>query len=72
MMKQRSCTTESAPLVEALFCEPNPTAIKQALNWMGIPVGGLRLPLMELSSRGKDVLRHALVDLGKLSAEISV
>ncbi len=61
-----------APLVEALFCEPNPTAIKQALNWMGIPVGGLRLPLMELSSRGKDVLRHALVDLGKLSAEISV
>lgn len=61
-----------APLVEALFCEPNPTAIKQALNWMGIPVGGLRLPLMELSSRGKDVLRRALVDLGKLSAEISV
>lgn len=60
------------PLVEALFCEPNPTAIKQALNWMGIPAGGLRLPLVELSSRGKEILRKALVDLGKASIETCV
>lgn len=32
------------PLVRALFCEPNPTAIKQALDWMGVAVGGTRLP----------------------------
>ncbi|OFW59246.1 MAG: 4-hydroxy-tetrahydrodipicolinate synthase [Candidatus Solincola sediminis] len=56
------------PVIEALFCEPNPTAIKQALNWMGIPVGGLRLPLMELSGARKDELRRALIGLGKLPA----
>jgi 4-hydroxy-tetrahydrodipicolinate synthase len=57
------------PMVRALFCEPNPTAIKQALNWMGVPVGGLRLPLLALSERGKDTLRNALVDLGKATPE---
>lgn len=57
------------PAIRALFCEPNPAPIKQALNWMGVPVGGLRLPLKELSERGKDILRRALVDLGKVSPE---
>jgi 4-hydroxy-tetrahydrodipicolinate synthase len=57
------------PLVRALFCEPNPAAIKQALNWMGIPVGGLRLPLKELSEKGKEVLRKAMVELGKVTPE---
>ncbi len=53
------------PLVRALFCEPNPAAIKQALNWMGVPVGGLRQPLLELSEAGKGVLCKAMVELGK-------
>jgi 4-hydroxy-tetrahydrodipicolinate synthase len=57
------------PMVGALFCEPNPAAIKQALNWMGVPVGGLRLPLVPLSARGKDILRAAMVDLGKALPE---
>lgn len=57
------------PLVRALFCEPNPAAIKQALNWMGIPVGGLRLPLKELSEKGKETLKKALVELGKVEPE---
>ena len=57
------------PMVRALFCEPNPAAIKQALNWMGVPVGGLRPPLMELTAKGKDILRSALVELGKASPE---
>jgi 4-hydroxy-tetrahydrodipicolinate synthase len=60
------------PLVEALFCEPNPTAIKQALNWMGVPVGGLRLPLLELSPAGKERLRMAMLQLGKASAQACV
>ncbi|MHB8780548.1 MAG: 4-hydroxy-tetrahydrodipicolinate synthase [Candidatus Geothermincolia bacterium] len=56
------------PLVEALFCEPNPTAIKQALSWMGLPAGTLRLPLLPLSERGQDVLRAAMIRLGKMDA----
>lgn len=54
------------PLIRALFCEPNPSAIKQALNWMGVPVGGLRLPLRELTEKGKEILRKAMADLGKI------
>jgi 4-hydroxy-tetrahydrodipicolinate synthase len=54
------------PLVEALFCEPNPTAIKQALNWMGLPGGTLRSPLIELSPKGQEILRNAMMQLGKL------
>ena len=57
------------PMIRALFCEPNPTAIKQALNWMGVPVGGLRLPLVGMTEKGKDILRAALVGLGKASPE---
>jgi 4-hydroxy-tetrahydrodipicolinate synthase len=57
------------PMVRALFCEPNPAPIKQALNWMGVPVGGLRLPLMEMTEKGKQILSAALVELGKASPE---
>jgi 4-hydroxy-tetrahydrodipicolinate synthase len=57
------------PLAEALFCEPNPTAIKQALNWMGVHVGGVRLPLVPLSEQGRATLRKAMVQLGKAPIE---
>jgi 4-hydroxy-tetrahydrodipicolinate synthase len=57
------------PMVRALFCEPNPTAIKQALNWMGVPVGGVRLPLAEMTEKGKEILRAAMLESGKASPE---
>ena len=57
------------PLVDALFCEPNPTGFKQALSWMGEPSGALRLPLVEMSEKGKEVLRRAMVELGKAREE---
>ncbi len=57
------------PLVRALFCEPNPTAIKQALNWMGVKVGGMRLPLLAMTEKGKETLRAAMVELGKAAPE---
>ncbi len=57
------------PLVRALFCEPNPTAIKQALNWMSVPVGGVRLPLAGMTGKGKETLRAAMLALGKASPE---
>lgn len=36
------------PLFEGLFMAPNPVPVKAALNMMGIPVGGVRLPLVPL------------------------
>ncbi len=57
------------PLVEALFCEPNPAGFKQALKWMGLPAGSLRLPLLEMSEEGKKRLRDAMLGLGKVRAE---
>ncbi len=65
----RELNSRVLSLVEALFVEPNPTAIKQALTWMGLPAGTLRLPLLPLSDAGKDVLRRTLVEMGKAKAE---
>ncbi len=54
-------------LVNALFVEPNPVPVKQALSWMGIPAGPVRLPLVGMTDKGKDILRNALLNLGKIS-----
>jgi len=56
------------PVVDALFVEPNPIPVKQALQWMGLPAGPLRPPLGPLSERGQSVLRRAMVEGGWLSA----
>ncbi len=47
-------------LVDALFIEPNPTPVKQALEWLGLPAGPLRPPLERLSAKGQQVLRAAM------------
>lgn len=54
-------------LVNALFVEPNPVPVKQALSWMGLPAGPVRLPLVEMTDKGKDILREALLNSGKIS-----
>ncbi|MFH0916222.1 MAG: 4-hydroxy-tetrahydrodipicolinate synthase [bacterium] len=47
-------------LVEALFVEPNPTPVKQAVEWLGLPAGPLRPPLERLTPPGQEVLRAAM------------
>jgi len=47
-------------VVDALFIEPNPTPVKQALEWLGLPAGPLRPPLERLSAAGQAVLRSAM------------
>jgi len=47
-------------LFEALRMETNPMAAKEALSLMGLPGGGLRLPLTPLSDPKKDVLKKIL------------
>ncbi|MEW5706347.1 MAG: 4-hydroxy-tetrahydrodipicolinate synthase [Actinomycetota bacterium] len=54
-------------IINALFVEPNPVPVKQALAWMGLPSGPVRLPLVGMSEKGKEVLRKALLELGKIS-----
>ncbi|NLE74766.1 MAG: 4-hydroxy-tetrahydrodipicolinate synthase [Actinobacteria bacterium] len=48
------------PVVDALFIEPNPIPVKQAVEWMGLPAGPLRPPLGPLSEDGKKVLRATM------------
>jgi len=47
-------------LIHALFCEVNPIPIKEAMNQMGMNVGGYRLPLYEISEAGRERVRKAL------------
>lgn len=51
------------PLVRALFYEPNPTAIKAALNMLGLPGGAVRLPMVKATGQCREVVRKALLDL---------
>src|SRR5699024_4718375 len=37
------------PMMKVLFSAPNPTPVKEALNRIGVPVGGVRLPLIPLN-----------------------
>jgi 4-hydroxy-tetrahydrodipicolinate synthase len=47
-------------VVDALFIEPNPTPVKQAMEWLGLPAGPLRPPLERMTLAGQNVLRSAL------------
>jgi 4-hydroxy-tetrahydrodipicolinate synthase len=55
------------PLAKALFCEPNPTPLKAALNLVGMTVGEPRLPMLPASDVSVAKLRTVLTDLGLLS-----
>lgn len=54
------------PLVDKLFCEVNPIPVKQAMNLMGIEVGGLRMPLTELSAANTEGMKEELKNFGLL------
>lgn len=47
-------------LIQALFSDVNPIPIKQAMNALGLNVGGCRLPLCQMSSDKSDTLLHCL------------
>ncbi|MGK7941628.1 MAG: 4-hydroxy-tetrahydrodipicolinate synthase [Crocosphaera sp.] len=54
------------PLFKVLFCTTNPIPIKAALNLQGWQVGGVRLPLMELSETLKQEVKSVLEELSLL------
>lgn len=47
-------------LMQGLFLAPSPAPVKAALAWAGLPVGGVRLPLVELSPEDQERLVHLL------------
>ena len=57
---------ELLPIYEALFVTTNPIPVKAALNMIGRPVGGLRLPLIEASAAVSHDIRAALERVGLL------
>jgi len=54
------------PLVQAIFCAPNPVPVKEAMGMLGFEVGPVRLPLVPLSTDQRDRVRTALKEFGVL------
>jgi 4-hydroxy-tetrahydrodipicolinate synthase len=55
-------------LYKALFVTTNPIPVKAALDLLGRPAGGLRMPLVEADDGERAVVAAALRDLGLVSA----
>lgn len=57
---------KALPLVDALFSEVNPIPVKKAMNLLGYEVGGLRMPLTELTKPNEEKLVKAMREFGIL------
>jgi 4-hydroxy-tetrahydrodipicolinate synthase len=51
---------ELLPIMRALFAAPSPSPVKAALNMAGIPVGGVRLPMVPLNDVETAALQSVL------------
>ena len=51
-------------LIEALFCDVNPTPVKQAMNLIGMEVGPCRLPLYPMNNSNLQFLKDKLLECG--------
>ncbi len=60
------CQLHNYDFIKALFCEVNPIPVKTAMNRMGNPVGGFRLPLCEMSGPAVEKLERAMQEVGLL------
>jgi 4-hydroxy-tetrahydrodipicolinate synthase len=56
------------PLVKALFSETSPIPIKEAMNLAGLCVGACRMPLVEMSDKGRLQLVQAMKAYGIVTA----
>lgn len=46
------------PIMKGLFLAPNPTCVKYALKLIGIDVGSVRLPLVDLTRKEQEQLKE--------------
>ncbi|MBR4973243.1 MAG: 4-hydroxy-tetrahydrodipicolinate synthase, partial [Clostridia bacterium] len=51
-------------LINALFCDVNPTPVKTAMNLLGLDVGPLRLPLYPMNDANLNFLKAKLLECG--------
>ena len=51
-------------LINALFCEVNPIAIKEAAEILGIDTGRRRLPLVPMAPANRARLEKAMAEMG--------
>lgn len=51
-------------LNDALFCEVNPIPVKTAMNLLGMNVGKLRLPLVDMAENNLNRLKNDLMNFG--------
>lgn len=51
-------------LIKALFIETNPIPVKTAMNLMGMNVGFLRLPLVDMSPKNVEILKKEMINYG--------
>ena len=50
------------PLINSLFIETNPIPVKTAMNIMGMKVGTLRLPLIDMSPKNMEILKSEMIN----------
>lgn len=55
---------ELSEINDVMFIESNPVPVKQALSFLGFHVGGVRLPLVELTKENEDTLIETLQKFG--------
>ena len=66
LARARELNNRLMPLHVKLFVEPNPTAVKWALQRMGRTAGGIRLPLVPLGAAAQPIVEAALKEAGVL------
>jgi 4-hydroxy-tetrahydrodipicolinate synthase len=66
LARARQVNNQLLPLHTKLFIEPNPIAVKWALARMGRIPGGIRLPLVPLSTPAESVVLGAMKEAGLL------
>lgn len=54
------------PLIDSLFIEVNPIPVKTAMNLMGLDMGELRLPLVDMSDSNLEILKTRMKEYGLL------
>jgi len=62
--KSRQMQLKYLNFINSLFIETNPIPIKEAMNLVGIDVGGYRMPLCPMADDTKAVLMHEMQNLG--------